>query len=37
MILGATAAIVNKVVFQLTGQDAHEFASEFREDPPMDL
>src|SRR5206468_3823559 len=32
-ILGATDACANKVLFQLTGRDAKEFASEFAEAP----
>jgi hypothetical protein len=34
-IIGATSTIANKVLFQITGKDAHDFAPEFREDPPQ--
>lgn len=33
-IIGATSTIANKFIFQITGKDAHDFAPEFREDPP---
>jgi hypothetical protein len=36
MILGATAVIANKVLFQLTGRDAADFAPELAEDPPTE-
>lgn len=36
-ILGATSAIANKVFFQVTVKDAHEFAPEFAEEPPTEM
>lgn len=35
-ILGATSAIVNKVLFQVTTRDASELAAEFADKPPFE-
>jgi hypothetical protein len=36
-IIGATSAIANKILFQITGKDAADFAPELAEDPPTEI
>jgi hypothetical protein len=36
-IIGATSAIANKILFQITGKDAADFAPEFRKEPPTEM
>jgi hypothetical protein len=36
-IIGATSAIANKVLFQITARDAIDFAPEFAEKPPTEI